>query len=129
MQIRLNYKPADQPLQSWVFDPDELDNLQAEAIEVVGGDMWDSYGQWWLLLIRGNTRAIRALLWTCCNATDLNWTSTRLGSLPARLVWRMLRMGRRWEKTGQTNPIQVRHLPRRTRQWPPRTRPMDNQRT
>jgi hypothetical protein len=64
VKIRLNYQPADKELQSWEFDPDDLDNLDSERIEIVGGETWDSYAQWWYLLQRGNVRATRALLWT-----------------------------------------------------------------
>lgn len=79
MKIRLNYRPANQDVQSWEFDPDDLDNLESEQIEMVGGNIWDSYAQWWFLITRGNVRATRALLWTMQRRTnpDLDFNEVR----------------------------------------------------
>ena len=70
MKVRLSYKPANKDVQSWELDPDDMDNLESEQIEIVGGEQWDSYAQWFYLLNRGNTRAVRALLWLLLKRTD-----------------------------------------------------------
>ena len=70
MKIRLRYAPSDRPAQSWEFDADDLDNLEAESIELVGGTQWDAFGQWFYLVTRGNTRAVRALLWMLLRRQD-----------------------------------------------------------
>lgn len=70
MKLRITYEPKDTDPQSWDFDPEDADNLEAEALEIVGDEMWDSYGQWILLMGRGNIRAIRALLWVLHRRND-----------------------------------------------------------
>ena len=79
MKVRLNYAPAGKEAQSWEFDPDQLDNLESEMIELVGGEMWESYAQWWWLTTRGNVRATRALLWTLLRRAkpDLDFNEIR----------------------------------------------------
>jgi hypothetical protein len=70
VKIRLTYRPPNKDLQSWELDPDDLDNLESETVEAVGGTQWDSYAQWFYLVTRGNTRAVRALLWMLLKRTD-----------------------------------------------------------
>ena len=79
MKVRISYLPEGQEPQSWEFDPDAADNLEAEIIEIVGGEAWDSYGQWLNLMGRGNMRAIRALLWVLQRRTnpDLDFNEIR----------------------------------------------------
>lgn len=79
MKARITYSPENQEPQSWEFDPDTIDNLDAEVLEIVGGDFWDSYGRWFELLGRGNIRAIRALLWILQRRTnpDLDFNEIR----------------------------------------------------
>ena len=70
MKVRVTYAPQGAEPQSWEFDPEDADNLEAEAIEVVGDTTWDSYAQWLFLMGRGNMRAIRALLWILQQRTN-----------------------------------------------------------
>ena len=70
MKVRITHAPPSVEPKSWEFDPDDADNLEAELIEVVGGDAWDSYLQWLNLMGRGNMRATRALLWILQRRTD-----------------------------------------------------------
>jgi hypothetical protein len=79
MKARLTYQPPGGEFQSWDIDPDDFDNLEAESLEIVGGETWDSYGQWFFLMARGNMRAIRALLWMLLKRTnpDLDFNEVR----------------------------------------------------
>jgi|SRR5215218_5158419 len=79
MKIRLTYAPENDAPQSWDWDLEDADNLEAEAIELVGGEAWDSYGYWFVLMGRGNMRAIRALLWVLLrrNHPDLDFNQVR----------------------------------------------------
>lgn len=79
MKVRITHAPKGADLQSWEFDPEDADNLEAEAIELVGDETWDSYAQWLFLMGRGNMRAIRALLWILLRRTnpDLDFNEVR----------------------------------------------------
>ena len=79
MKVRITYAPQGADPQSWEFDPEDADNLEAEAIELVGDTTWDSYAQWLFLMGRGNMRAIRALLWILQLRTnpDLDFNEVR----------------------------------------------------
>ena len=72
MKIRVVLAPKDSEPQTWEFDPDDADNIEAEQLESVGGEVWDSYGQWLELMGRYNARAIRAMLWILMRRTDPN---------------------------------------------------------
>lgn len=63
MKLRLIYTPEGEDSQEFDFDPDTVFSLEAEALEDVGGDSWDSYAEWIDKVGSGNIRARRALLW------------------------------------------------------------------
>jgi hypothetical protein len=63
MLLRLTYTPEGAPPEQFDFDPDKVLSLEAEALENVGGEAWDSYADWLDRIGNGNIRARRALLW------------------------------------------------------------------
>jgi hypothetical protein len=63
MKFLLVYTPEGDRRQEFVFDVDNPLNLEAEALESVGGDVWDSWPEFLMKAGSGNIRARRALLW------------------------------------------------------------------
>jgi len=62
-QMLLVYKPNDGDRQEFKFDPPKLISVEAEAIEDVGGESWESYEEFIRKFFRGNRKSFRALLW------------------------------------------------------------------
>ena len=61
--MRLVYTPDDGEKREFEFKPNRFLSVEAEAIEAVGGDMWDSFERYSQLLLRGNVKALRATFW------------------------------------------------------------------
>lgn len=70
MLLRLTYTPEGAPPETFDFDPDKVLSLEAEALENVGGEAWDSYADWLERIGTGNVRARRALLWVMLRRTN-----------------------------------------------------------
>lgn len=56
----VTYRPDDQDVQEWWLHLDDIGDNEAEMIEARSGLDWE---EWKVRLLRGNTRARRALLW------------------------------------------------------------------
>jgi hypothetical protein len=65
----LVYTPEGGERQEFVFRPIELNNLDAEDLEEVGGNVWDDSGEFERAFHQGKTRALRAALWISLRAT------------------------------------------------------------
>jgi hypothetical protein len=61
--FRFVYEPAGGGREEFRFDVDNPTNLDAEALESAGGDVWDSYPDFLDKIGSGNIRARRAMLW------------------------------------------------------------------
>jgi hypothetical protein len=70
MKFTIAYTPEHGQPQEWDFDPTDPNNWEAEALESVGGEQWETYDEWSEYLARGSYRARRALLWVLLNRTD-----------------------------------------------------------
>jgi hypothetical protein len=68
--VLLIYTPASGERQELSFKPAELWSPEAEAIEDVGGDAWDTFQQFGEKFIKGNRRAYRAALWIMLKRQD-----------------------------------------------------------
>jgi len=66
----LVYTPEDGERQEFVFRPLEMNNLDAEDIEEVGGNVWDNFDDFTDAFHQNKTRAIRAALWISLRATN-----------------------------------------------------------
>lgn len=60
---KFTYAPKDHEPQTFDFQFDDLDSLEAERIEEAGGEQWRTFGEWMGLIDRGGVRAWRAALW------------------------------------------------------------------
>lgn len=61
--MRLIYTPEDGEKREWLFAPMHLMTPESEAIEEVGGALWDNYDDFGVKFMNGNRRAYRAALW------------------------------------------------------------------
>ena len=68
--LRMVYRPEGGDPQEFEFDPDNPLNLEAEALESVGGEAWEDYPGFLMRAGSGNIRARRALLWVMLRRTD-----------------------------------------------------------
>jgi hypothetical protein len=68
--LRLVYTPDGGGRQEFEFDPDNPLNLEAEALESVGGEAWQDYPDFLERAGFGNARARRALLWVMLRRTN-----------------------------------------------------------
>lgn len=66
----LTYDPEDVEPRVFVFRPAELRSVEAEALEEVGGGVWDNFDEFGRLFLAGNRRALRAALWLCRRRTE-----------------------------------------------------------
>src|SRR5215217_7187997 len=66
----LVYTPEEGERQEFVFRPLEMNNLDAEDIEEVGGNVWDNFDDFTDAFHQGKTRALRAALWISLRATN-----------------------------------------------------------
>lgn len=57
------YSPEDGESKEYLFVPSKLISPEAEAIENVGGNVWESFEEFGTKFMRGNIRAYRAALW------------------------------------------------------------------
>lgn len=60
----LIWEPPDAERKEFEFLPRKLTTADAEAIEMVGGDVWDNFDEFARLFNAGNRRALRAALWS-----------------------------------------------------------------
>lgn len=58
----LRYADGDS-VREFQFNPGKLTSPEAEAIEDVGGDRWDTFDRWGELFMSNNRKALRAALW------------------------------------------------------------------
>ena len=63
--MKIIYTPSDGERQEFIFRPGELTNVEAEMIEIQGGEAWDTYEEFGRKFMNGNMRAYRAALWIC----------------------------------------------------------------
>jgi len=61
--MKIFYSPEGEDRQEYGFDPDGLTNVEAEELEDIGENQWDTYGQFIVAFYRGSMRAWRAALW------------------------------------------------------------------
>lgn len=59
----IKYSPEDGEPKEFEFIPSKLISPEAEAIENVGGNAWDSFEEFGFKFLKGNIRAYRAALW------------------------------------------------------------------
>jgi len=69
MNFTIIYNPEHGEPQEWEFDPTDPPNWEAEALETVGGEQWETYDEWAEYMARGSFRAQRALLWVLLSRT------------------------------------------------------------
>lgn len=70
MLYRLVYSPEGGDRQEFEFDADNPLNLEAEALEAVGGESWEDYAFFLMRIGSGNARARHALLWVMLRRTQ-----------------------------------------------------------
>lgn len=68
--MKLVYTPEGEAPQEFIFRPLEINELDAEDIEDVGGNTWDNYDEFGSAFFGGKWKAIRAALWVCMRATN-----------------------------------------------------------
>lgn len=61
--MRLVYEPEGGEAEEFSFKPEQILNLESEAVEEAGGTVWRDWDGFMERLQYGNTRAMRALLW------------------------------------------------------------------
>jgi hypothetical protein len=61
--VRLIHTPPEGERREYVFKPNETLSPDAEAIELVGGEAWETWDEYVRLFNRGHRRALRAALW------------------------------------------------------------------
>jgi hypothetical protein len=66
--MRLIYTPEDGEKREFEFVPHRLLSPDAEALEGVGGGVWESLDEFGRLFLKGNRRAFRAALWLMLRA-------------------------------------------------------------
>jgi hypothetical protein len=59
----IKYSPEGEEPREFEFYPSKLLSVEAEAIENVGGNAWETFEEFGYKFIRGNVRAYRAALW------------------------------------------------------------------
>lgn len=59
----IKFSPEGEEPKEFEFFPSKLLSVEAEAIENVGGDTWETFEEFGHKFIRGNVRAYRAALW------------------------------------------------------------------
>jgi hypothetical protein len=68
--LRLVYSPNGGDRQEFEFDPESPLNLESEALESAGGEVWQDYPDFLMRIGSGNIRARRALLWVMLRRTN-----------------------------------------------------------
>lgn len=66
----LTWQSDKAPSREWEFTPRRLLTPEAEAIENVGGSVWDNFDEFARLFNAGNRRALRAALWIMLRRED-----------------------------------------------------------
>jgi hypothetical protein len=59
----IRYRPDEGPPIEFDFVPGKLTSVDAEAVELVGGEAWGTFEEFGALFFRGSARARRAVLW------------------------------------------------------------------
>lgn len=75
----LVYTPEGEERQEFVFRPLEMNNMDAEDIEDVGGNIWDNFDEFTDAFHQGKTRALRAALWISLRTTSPNLEFDHVG--------------------------------------------------
>jgi len=70
--MEITYSPEGEESRSWQFTPRRLKTLEAEAIEGVGGELWEDFDTFGRLFFKNNRRALRAALWVLMRRDDPN---------------------------------------------------------
>jgi hypothetical protein len=85
--VLLRWSPDEGEPVEYQFVPAQLRSAEGEAIEGVGGDVWDTFSQFSVLFNRGNLRALRAALWSCRRRDEpnLRFESIDVGVLDIQL--------------------------------------------
>lgn len=68
--MRLIWTPPEGETREFLFRPNETLSPDAEAIELVGGEAWETWDGFVRLFHRGHRRALRAALWICRRRAD-----------------------------------------------------------
>jgi hypothetical protein len=68
--VEIIYRPEGAEPRSWEFTPRKIMSVDAEAIEAVGGDLWEDFDTFGRLFNMGNRRALRAALWVMLRRDD-----------------------------------------------------------
>ena len=68
--MRITYAPDGGVRQEFKFDVDGLSATEAETLEEVGGQSWDTLMEWYDKFERGSFKAWRAVLWVYLRRTD-----------------------------------------------------------
>ena len=76
----LIYSPAGQDAREFTFDPDTVPVTDAEAIEELGGNAWQSYGQFATAYRLGKVRALRVALFVCMRRDNPSLSFDQLDS-------------------------------------------------
>ena len=63
--MKITYTPNDGEAREFIFRPGELSNIEAELIEIQGGELWATYEDFGRHFMNGGMRAYRAALWIC----------------------------------------------------------------
>lgn len=61
--MRLIWTPPGGERREFDFQPLQIQSVEAEAIEDVGGRRWETYDEFGRLFMAGNRKAMRAALW------------------------------------------------------------------
>jgi hypothetical protein len=72
--VLLVYTPENGERQEFPFRPLEINNVDAEDVEEVGGTVWDDFDDFDRAFRQGKTRALRAALWVSLRATQPDLT-------------------------------------------------------
>lgn len=85
MEIR--YAPPEGEPRAWQFVPRKLMSADAEAIEAVGGDLWEDFDEFARLFNKGNRRAMRAALWILLRQDDpgLRFDALSVGAMDVQV--------------------------------------------
>lgn len=81
--MEIVYAPEGVEPRTWQFTPRKLMSAEAEAIEIVGGDLWEDFDTFGRLFNKGNRRALRAALWVLLRREDpgLRFDSLSVGAM------------------------------------------------
>ena len=84
----ITYTPQEGEVRTWEFTPQLLMTPEAEAIESVGGTLWEDFDTFGQLFNKGNRRAYRAALWVLLRREDpsLRFETLSVGAMDIKLT-------------------------------------------